>query len=280
MLWQNPRRPLDLTARAAVMGILNVTPDSFSDGGSYADAAAAVERGLAMLAEGAAILDIGGESTRPGADEVSEPEELRRVLPVIDGLMSRAPGCLISIDTSKAAVARVALAHGAAIVNDVTALRGDDAMAEVVAESGAGLVLMHMQGTPRTMQIEPRYDDVVAEVRGFFGESARIAGAAGIPVDRIAFDPGIGFGKTSEHNLALLRDLEQLTVEERPLVLGVSRKAFLARVASVETMSERLWPTLAMTALLRERGARVLRVHDVRPNVAALRATESLLGIV
>lgn len=278
MIWQTARRPLDLTKHAAIMGIINVTPDSFSDGGSYPDAPAAVAHGLTMLADGAAILDIGGESTRPGADPVTETEELRRVLPVIDGLLARVPDCLISIDTSKAAVARAALDHGAAIVNDVTALRGDRAVVEVVARAGAGLVLMHMQGTPRTMQQEPRYDDVVAEVRAFFEERVRAAEAAGIPPAAIALDPGIGFGKTVEHNLTLLRGLEQLAVGSCPLVLGVSRKSFLSRVSGAHTMSERLWPTVALTVLLRERGARVLRVHDVRPNVAALRIVEALLG--
>lgn len=280
MIWQTARRPLDLTDRAAIMGIINVTPDSFSDGGSYADASAAVEHGLAMLADGAVILDIGGESTRPGADPVGEAEELRRVLPVVNGLLARAPDCLISIDTSKAAVAQAALDHGVAIVNDVTALRGDRAMAGVVARANAGLVLMHMQGTPRTMQREPCYDDVLAEVRGFFEERARAAEAAGVPLAAVAFDPGIGFGKTVEHNLTLLRGLERLAVGSCPLVLGVSRKSFLARVAAVDAMPERLWPTVALTALLREKGARVLRVHDVKPNVAALRTAEALLGIV
>ena len=260
------------------MGILNVTPDSFSDGGLHLETAAAVEHGLTMLAEGAVILDVGGESTRPGAVMVGEEEELRRVLPVIDGLLARAPDCLLSVDTSKAAVARAALAHGAAIVNDVTALQGDPAMAETVARSGAGLVLMHMQGTPRDMQARPHYENVTLEVRAFFEERAQFAGAAGIPLECLAFDPGIGFGKTVEHNLTLLRELPQVAFPERPLVLGVSRKSFLSRVAGVGTMAERLPPTLALTALLRERGARVLRVHDVASNAAALRTAEALLA--
>ncbi len=277
MIWQHARGSLDLSVRGAIMGILNVTPDSFSDGGQYAETTRAVEHGLAMLAEGAAILDIGGESTRPGAAAVDETEELRRVLPVIDGLVAQAPGCLISIDTSKAAVARAALDHGAAIVNDVTALQGDAGMAGVVAKGGAGVVLMHMQGTPRTMQLDPHYDDVLAEVGGFFAARARFAIAAGIPAACLAFDPGIGFGKTVEHNLTLLRNLDRLAGMEQPLVLGVSRKSFLARMSGGKSMSDRLGPTLALTALLREKGARVLRVHDVQPNVAALRAAESLL---
>ncbi len=277
MIWRHARGSLDLTSRAAIMGILNVTPDSFSDGGRHLETAAAVEHGLRMLADGAAMIDIGGESTRPGAEQGGEEEELRRVLPVIDGLLARAPECLISVDTSKAAVAREALTHGAAIVNDVTALQGDPAMAETVASSGAGLVLMHMQGTPRTMQLQPYYEDVTTEVRAFFEERAQIADAAGVASDRLAFDPGIGFGKTVAHNLTLLRELEKLTVRGRPLVLGVSRKSFLSRVAGVGSIAERLPPTLALTALLRERGARVLRVHDVAPNAAALRTAEALL---
>ena len=280
MLWQTARGSLDLTNCGAIMGILNATPDSFSDGGQYTGVARAVEHGLAMLADGAAILDVGGESTRPGAEAVGEAEELRRVLPVIDGVLAQAPEAVISIDTSKAAVARAALDHGAAIVNDVTALRGDASMAGVVAHSGAGLVLVHMQGTPRTMQILPHYDDVFTEVRAFFGQSAVLASAAGIPAACMAFDPGIGFGKTAGHNLELLRRLEGFAPDERPLVLGVSRKSFLSRVEAVHTMDERLWPTVALTALLRAKGVRVLRVHDVRPNLAALRTAESLLGVI
>ena len=280
MLWQTARGSLDLTHRAAIMGILNVTPDSFSDGGQYQGAEAAVEHGLTMLENGAAILDIGGESTRPGAEVVSEQEELRRVLPVIDGVLSRAPGAVLSIDTSKAGVARAALGHGVAIVNDVTALRGDAGMAGVVARSGAGLVLMHMQGTPRTMQTQPRYEDIVAEVRAFFEQSVALAAVAGIPAVCLALDPGIGFGKTAAHNLELLRHLEDLSPAQLPLVLGVSRKSFLSQIEAVHTMEERLWPTVALTALVRAKGARVLRVHDVRPNLAALRTAEALLGSI
>lgn len=259
------------------MGILNVTPDSFSDGGSFLDTSRAVDHALAMLAEGAGIIDVGGESTRPGASPVPVEEEIRRVAPVIDAVLARVPECVISVDTSKAAVARAALERGAAIVNDVTALRGDPAMAVVVAEHGAGVVLMHMQGEPRTMQEHPVYADVAAEVRAFFTDRLAAAVAAGIPSERVAFDPGIGFGKTVDHNLALLRALPTLTVDRRPLVAGVSRKSFLGKVSGAETLAERLWPTVALTALLRERGARVLRVHEVRPNLLALRTVEALL---
>ena len=277
MIWQTARQPLDLSTRGIVMGILNVTPDSFSDGGTYFDVAKAVKHGLDMVAEGAGIVDIGGESTRPGAEAVPAQEEMNRVLPVVEAIHAAAPGCVISVDTSKAAVAEAALARGAAVINDVTALRGDPDMARVIARSGAGVVLMHMQGSPRTMQQNPVYQDVAAEVRAFFAERLEAARAAGIATERIAFDPGIGFGKTVEHNLTLLRDLESLGGADRPFVLGVSRKAFLGRLTDAQTPSERLWPTVALSAMLRERGARVLRVHDVRPNVAALRIAEAVL---
>lgn len=273
--WKTARRTLDLTGRAAVMGILNVTPDSFSDGGRYLNPVVAVERALALIAEGAAIIDIGGESTRPGAARVAEQEEMARVFPVIEGLVRRAPDCLISVDTSKAAVAEGALARGAAIVNDVTALRGDPGMGEVVRATGAGVVLMHMQGDPRTMQIAPSYDDVCVEVREALAGALRAAEAAGIERECIALDPGIGFGKTVEHNLALLRALDTLAPEGRPLVLGVSRKAFLGKVSGAE---DRLPAALAITAYARQKGVRVFRVHDVQPNAAALRAVEALLA--
>ena len=260
------------------MGVVNATPDSFSDGGSFLDPARATDHALAMLDEGAAMVDVGGESTRPGAQPVSAEEEIARVVPVVEAVLARRPNCLISVDTSKATVARAALAHGAAIINDVTALRGDPAMAKVVAEAGAGLILMHMQGEPRTMQVNPTYGDVVAEVRAFFTERLEAAHAAGIAPECVAFDPGIGFGKTVDHNLALLRALPTLPPPGRPLVLGVSRKSFLAKIAGADTLADRLWPTVALTAYGREHGANVLRVHDVRPNLAALRTVEALLN--
>ncbi len=260
------------------MGILNVTPDSFSDGGRFSDAGRAVAHAVEMCEQGAGIIDIGGESTRPGAAPVQAAEERRRVVPVVVGLLARIPDALVSVDTSKAEVARAALEAGAAIINDVTALRGDADMARLVARTGAGLVLMHMQGTPATMQLEPRYGDVVAEVRDFLRERAAAAQAAEIEPGRIAYDPGIGFGKTSEHNLALLRQMPALTDSTRPVVIGVSRKAFLGKIADSAVLSERLWPTVALTALLRQRGARLFRVHDVRENVAALKAAEAVLG--
>ena len=278
MTWQLAGgRTLDLRARGAIMGIVNVTPDSFSDGGAFFDPDRAAAHAVAMLDEGAAIVDVGGESTRPGADPVSAEDELARVLPVVEAILAQRPRGVISIDTSKAVVARAALERGAAIINDVTALRGDPGMAAAVAEYGAGVILMHMQGEPRTMQANPTYSDVVAALRAFFAERLAAAQAAGISADRVAFDPGIGFGKTVAHNLTLLRNLEALSAAGRPLVLGVSRKSFLAKIAGAEDLPERLWSTVALTVLGRERGAGVLRVHDVRPNLLALRTVEALL---
>ena len=277
MIWQTAHRTLNLGTQAIVMGILNVTPDSFSDGGTYRATARAVAHAREMIAQGAAIIDVGGESTRPGAAPVSAEEEMRRVVPVVDDLRAADPEILISVDTSKAVVAEAALARGASIINDVSALRHDPEMAAVISDAGAGVVLMHMQGNPRTMQENPSYQDVTAEVRAFFEERLEAARLAGIALERIAFDPGIGFGKTIEHNLTLLRTLDTLRVANRPLVLGVSRKGLLAKLSGAESMRDRLGPTVALTALLRERGAQVLRVHDVQPNVAALRVTESLL---
>jgi dihydropteroate synthase len=278
MIWRTKHRSLDLSRHGVVMGILNVTPDSFSDGGASPECGRATEHALRLLAEGAAIIDIGGESTRPGAEPVPLEEEMRRVLPVVEALRKRAPDCMISVDTSKAAVAAAALDSGAAIINDVTALRGDPAMAGTVARAGAGLVLMHMQGTPRTMQAQPAYGDVVAEVCAFLGERLAAAVAAGIAPECVALDPGIGFGKTAEHNLELLRGLEAITGEGRPVVVGVSRKGFLAQFVGNADMADRLWPTVAMTALARTKGATVLRVHDVWPNLAALKAAEAFMG--
>ncbi len=282
MIWKTAQRDFDLSTGGLVMGVLNLTLDSFSDGGLHAtargtiDPEAAVAHALEMEAQGAAIIDIGGESTRPGAEPVSEAEELARVLPVLERLRGRLKA-VISIDTTKAAVAAAAMEHGAAIINDITALRGDPAMAAVAAESGAGVILMHMQGTPRTMQQAPSYRDVVAEVRHFFLESRAFALEAGIGADRLAFDPGIGFGKTVEHNLLLLRHLDALRPEGHPLVLGVSRKTFLGKLLGEEGIDERFWPTVALTSLGRTFGANVVRVHDVQPNREALQMTGAIL---
>ena len=279
MIWQTARGVIDLGCRGAVMGILNVTPDSFSDGGEHFSTERAIAHAVRMCEEGAAIIDVGGESTRPGSSPVPAAEEAGRVLPVVAGLLARVPSCLVSVDTSKAEVARAALDAGAAIINDVTALRGDPAMRRVVAEAGAGVVLMHLRGTPATMQQNPYYANVVKEVRNHLQESMKAAQEAGIDGRCIALDPGIGFGKGLEHNLTLLRHLPELRLDDRPLVLGVSRKSFLAKIAPAASMPERLWPTVALTALLRAQGAQVLRVHDVRENLAALRAAEAVLGI-
>jgi dihydropteroate synthase len=257
------------------MGVVNVTPDSFSDGGLYLDPTAAIAHGRELVEDGAAILDVGGESTRPGAAEVAVEEELRRVEPVVAGL---APlGVDISVDTSKAAVAEAAIDAGATIVNDVTALRGDPAMAGLAAERGVGVVLMHMAGDPRTMQVNPEYDDVVAEVREFLAERLAAAVAAGIDEERIWLDPGIGFGKTDQHNFELLRGLGELTALGRPILVGTSRKSFIGRTDGSPT-DDRLGGTIATSILAATAGASVLRVHDVRELAEALSVADAVLG--
>ncbi len=261
--------------RPSVMGVVNVTPDSFSDGGVNLDPRDAVAAARRMVDEGAAIVDVGGESTRPGADAVSADEELQRVEPVLE----RLEGLPVSIDTSKADVARRALALGAELVNDVTALRGDPRMAEVVGESGAYLCLMHMRGEPRTMQADPRYDDVVDEVKAFLEERLRAAVAAGIAEDRVCLDPGIGFGKTVEHNFELVRRLPEVTALGRPVVVGFSRKSSLGKLLgdpSATTGSVAASVGAAVAAY--ERGATILRVHDVAEHVEALTAARAALA--
>ena len=252
-----------------------MTPDSFSDAGKFFDADSAVAHGVEMAAEGAQIVDVGGESTRPGADPVLPDEELRRVIPVIEKLRAKID-IFISIDTSKSEVAGAALDAGASIVNDVTGGRGDKEMLLLTAQRNAAFILMHMQGDPRTMQIEPHYVDVVTEVADFFRQQYARALECGIDPMGMAFDPGIGFGKTLQHNLELLANLEALRVNDRPLVVGVSRKSFLSKLTGASEMSDRLAPTVAFTALLRTRGADVLRVHDVKENVEAMRVTEAI----
>ncbi len=237
-----------------VMGVVNVTPDSFSDGGLYIDADAAIAHALELEAEGAAILDIGGESTRPGAEPVDAAAELDRVLPVIEGLHARGVTAQLSIDTSKAAVAASALDAGATLVNDVTALRGDPEMAGLVAARGAQCCLMHMLGEPRTMQDDPRYDDVVSDVKAFLEERMAFAVACGVPEERILLDPGIGFGKTAEHNLELLARVDELVALGRPVVIGTSRKSFLGRITG-RPVDDRLAATIATNVLAFERGA-------------------------
>lgn len=280
MLWQTTTRSFDFARRSAIMGVLNVTPDSFSDGGLWLDHEAAIEHGWNMVSEGAEIIDIGGESTRPGAEPVDEAEELARVIPVVEGLAKRlaeTSPAVISIDTMKPAVARAAVRAGATIINDVSGLR-DAAMREAVRDTGAGAIVMHMQGEPRTMQAAPHYDDVIEAVRESFRQAFLTCLASDIDPMRLAFDPGIGFGKTLDHNVALLRNLEALRVEGRPLVVGVSRKSFLGKLVGSSSMDDRSWPTVALTSFLRERGAQVLRVHEVKPNAQALRMTEAIVG--
>jgi dihydropteroate synthase len=277
MIWKTRRTLLDLTHRARVMGILNVTPDSFSDGGAHFGIASALDHARQMIAEGAELIDIGGESTRPGADAVSAPEEIARTAPVIAALRAEWDG-LISIDTSKAAVAEAALHAGADIVNDISGLLADPEMAGVCAAHRCGVVVMHMQGTPQTMQLAPCYGDVVAEVKAFFAERLATLTAAGIDPAALCFDPGIGFGKTVAHNLALLRALGELSVAGRPLLLGVSRKSFIGQVLESTDLSAREWPTVAITANAREKGVMLHRVHSVKPNFEALRMTEAILG--
>jgi dihydropteroate synthase len=257
-----------------LMGVVNVTPDSFSDGGRYLDAEAAIAHGVALARDGAEILDVGGESTRPGAVEVDEAEELRRVGPVVAGLAGTAT---VSIDTSKLAVAEAALDAGASIVNDVTALRRDPEIGALCAEREAGVVLMHMPGNPRTMQDDPTYDDVVGEVKAFLAERVEIAVAAGVAEERIWLDPGIGFGKALEHNLELLRRLGELRELGRPLVIGTSRKSFIGRVDGSE-VGDRVGGTIASSVLAAAEGADVLRVHDVAEIGQAMRVARAILG--
>jgi dihydropteroate synthase len=259
-----------------VMGVVNVTPDSFYDGGQFFDRAAAVAHGEELVRQGAEIIDVGGESTRPKAEPVSEEEELRRVIPVIEDL-SRRVKAVISIDTMKPAVAKAALAAGASIVNDVGANRTDDAMWRLVAESGAGYVAMHVQGTPLTMQINPVYEDVVREVNEFFVDRLKRLRECGVAAEQIVLDAGIGFGKTLEHNLQLLGGLRSFTSLERPLLLGVSRKSFLGKLAG-DPGAERLSGALACTVMAFESGVRMFRTHDVAPTVGALRTTQAILA--
>lgn len=256
------------------MGVVNVTPDSFSDGGRYLDAEAAIRHGEKLVGDGAAILDVGGESTRPGAEPVAEAEELKRTEPVVAALVGKAP---LSIDTSKAAVAAAAIDAGAEIVNDVTALQGDAEMGALCADRAVTVVLMHMPGNPRTMQDEPRYDDVVDDVRAFLAERVEFAVGQGIGEERIWLDPGIGFGKTLEHNLELLRRLGELRELGRPLVIGTSRKSFIGKVDG-SGVDNRIGGSIASSVLAAAEGADVLRVHDVAEMAQAVKLAAAVLG--
>jgi dihydropteroate synthase len=269
------RQPLEQRfPRPSVMGVVNVTPDSFSDGGANFDAGDAIGSARRMAADGAALVDVGGESTRPGAEGVSLDEELRRVVPVLEAVAGEVP---VSIDTAKAEVARVAIELGAELVNDVSALRGDPELAGVVADSGAYLCLMHMRGEPRTMQADPSYDDVASEVTAFLEERLRFAVAAGIPEERICLDPGIGFGKTAQHNFELVRRLDVLLALGRPVVVGFSRKRSLGRLlGDAEATTGPLGASIGAAVAAYDRGATILRVHDVREHVEALAAASAV----
>jgi dihydropteroate synthase len=255
-----------------LMGVVNVTPDSFSDGGAFDDPVAAVLHARRLVAEGARIVDVGGESTRPGADPVPVGEELRRVLPTIEGVAGLGLPVQLSIDTMKLQVAEAAVAAGASYVNDVTAFRHDPDLAGFVADRGLDCCLMHMLGEPRTMQADPRYDDVVSDVKAFLEERMAFAIAAGVPEERIQLDPGIGFGKTVEHNLELLRRLDEIVALGRPVVVGTSRKSFIGKLTGRD-VTERVYGTVATCVLALERGARVFRVHDVAAVADALAVT-------
>ena len=260
-----------------IVGILNVTPDSFSDGGQFFDPEAAAEHAAAMIDEGAGIIDVGGESTRPGSDPVSQEEEVGRVVPVVRRILAARPEALISVDTYRSGVAAAALEAGARLVNDVTALRGDPRMASVAADARCPVILMHMQGEPKTMQREPHYKDVVSEVTDFLESRAEHAVRAGVRPENIIVDPGIGFGKNLEHNLALLRNLDAIGSLGFPVLIGASRKTFLGTITGVKEASERVFGTVATTVLAYEKGATFFRVHDVRANREALATAEAVL---
>lgn len=276
MVWRAGGFTFNFPGPALIMGIVNVTPDSFSDGGRFLDPEAATERALELIQQGAAIVDVGGESTRPGADSVSEAEELKRVIPVVERLAPRLK-IPISIDTQKPAVARIALQSGASIVNDIAASRSDPEMWRVVAEAGAGYVCMHMQGTPKTMQANPVYRDVVEEVEEFWRDRLEKIEGAGVSREQVVLDPGFGFGKALEHNLQLLAAWPRLTKMKRPLVLGVSRKSFMGRLPECG-VNDRLTASLACSCWVSASGAQIIRTHDVSETLAAVRMIEAILA--
>ncbi|MEY4387347.1 MAG: hypothetical protein RLY20_2630 [Verrucomicrobiota bacterium] len=275
MLFRARQFKIEFPRPVMVMGVVNVTPDSFSDGGQFLDAGKAIAHALKLVEQGAELLDIGGESTRPGATPVSEAEELRRVLPVIEAL-ARKTQVPLSIDTVKPAVAKAALTAGASIVNDIAANRTDETLWRIVADAGAGYICMHMQGTPQTMQADPRYADVTREVGEFFNERLARLSASGMRAEQVALDPGIGFGKTLEHNLQLLAHLGNFTAFARPLVLGVSRKSFIGRIAPSQA-TDRLPGSLAATSLAVAAGVQMIRAHDVAETVEAVRVAEAIV---
>jgi dihydropteroate synthase len=269
-------KAFELGAKTWLIGVVNVTPDSFFNGGLYFEPARAIERALAMAAEGADIIDIGGESSRPGSSPIPAKEEKKRILPVIE-ILKQKKDVLISVDTSKAEVAESALAAGADIINDISAGRFDPRMLPLAARSGAGLILMHMKGTPRTMQIAPHYEDVTGEVKAFLKDRLEAAESCGVSRENIILDPGIGFGKTLEHNLALLNNLGSLSDLRRPLLIGVSRKSFIGKVLKLEA-PDRLEGTIAASIVSLLRGASLLRVHDILPVKRAVAVAEAILG--
>ena len=274
MRWNAREHQFEFPRPMVVMGIVNTTPDSFSDGGQFLDVDAAVTHALRLANEGAEILDIGGESTRPGAPAVSEQEELDRVIPVIQRLAKR-PELVLSIDTQKPSVARAAIDAGAAIVNDIAANRSDPEMWQVVAEAGAGYVCMHMQGNPQTMQAKPNYDDVTREVCDFFRERLALLSTHGVSIEQVVLDPGIGFGKTLQHNIKLLRDLNKFSLVERPTLVGASRKSFIEKMLGAP-IDERLPASLACAAWAAIQGSQIIRVHDVAETVQVVRMAETL----
>jgi dihydropteroate synthase len=279
MIWKLRGRSVDLSRSGLIMGVLNVTPDSFSDGGQFVDEEAAFRHAVRMAEEGAAILDIGGESSRPGSEPVALEEEIRRVIPIMKRIRASLPDLLLSVDTYKAETARQALEAGADIINDISALRADPRMIDVLKDSDAGVILMHMRGKPKTMQIDPCYDDVVQEVFEFLRRRRDDIVQSGVDPARIAVDPGYGFGKRLQHNTELVRQIGQFTELGQPIVVGISRKSMIAHLLGDPQLQseDRIWPTVALTSLLREKGARIFRVHDVRPNLEALRMTEAIL---
>lgn len=277
-MWQCGRKRLPLGGRALIMGILNVTPDSFSDGGQFDEEESAVDCARQLLDDGADILDVGGESTRPGAAAVSAGEERRRVVPVIERVLAERPDAVVSVDTSKAEVAEAAVAAGASIINDVSAMSHDPRMATVAAASGAGVVLMHMRGTPRTMQDAPAYEDVLQEVAAYLAERVDAVQGAGVPAACVAIDPGIGFGKTLQHNLALLAGLDVLRGLGKPLLVGLSRKSFLGTITG-RPVDRRLAGSLAAMAWCVRGGVDVMRVHDVPESLDVARVLDELTQV-
>jgi len=276
--WSIRGKSYDLSERGIIMGIINTTPDSFSDGGRFESSETAIQRAIELENEGASIIDFGGESTRPGAEKVSVKEELNRILPVVEKFVEiRSPQTLISIDTSKAEVAEAGLAAGADIINDVTGF-SDPAMRKVAAESKCGIVIMHMAGNPRTMQISPNYSNVTAEVITFLNEQIALCESEGISRERIIVDPGIGFGKSLEHNLELIRSIPQITKIKRPLLIGASLKTFIGKILENDDINEREWPTVALTSYCREQGATLFRVHSVKQNLDAMLMTEAIIN--